>query len=597
MESKSKMEIKNFNGKSFELWKLNMEDILVDRDQWITVDPGTATTGTSADDWKKMDRKAKSTIRLCLSNSVLLNVSEEATTKDLWENLGKLYQSKSLVNKLFLRKKMYNLRMRDGDSVAEHLNAFITVVSQLVFVEIKISYEDKCISLLCSLAESWDSLVVAIGSNTTSLKFEEVVSYLLSEEMRQNNMEGHSTDALFARGRSQERNRYNFSSGRSKSKGRSKSPGKFVRVCWRCGKEGHYKKQCRSKVEKKKGSEESSSTEENTFKEEGGDKYLASSSTHVDNEAWLIDSGASFHMTSHMEWFCEYEKYDGGNVFLGNDSTTKIIGRGRVKLRLIDGRIRTLPGVLHIPGMDRNLISVSEMEDAGVKTIFEKGTCRMVRGEMVLMKGVRFGTLYKLLEITISDRCNSSIVPDIGVEEERTPTISREKVMSWHQRLGHIGEKSLQLLHGKGMVEGMFNFSLDFYFCEHCLYGKQNRVRFPSGATRAKGISQLVHSDVFGPVSVPSLGKSVYYVSFINDFSRKTWIYFLRKKSEVFDRFKEFKALVENQIEKRIKVLRTDNGGEFCRNEFEEFCKKCGIERQNTTPYTPQQNGVVERMN
>jgi hypothetical protein len=74
---------------------------------------------------------------------------------------------------------------------------------------------------------------------------------------------------------------------------------------------------------------------------------------------------------------------------------------------------------------------------------------------------------------------------------------------------------------------------------------------------------------VFGPVPVPSLGKSVYYVSFIDDFSRNTWIYFLRKKSEVFDKFKEFKALVENQTEKKIKVLRTDNGGEFCRNEFE----------------------------
>jgi hypothetical protein len=74
---------------------------------------------------------------------------------------------------------------------------------------------------------------------------------------------------------------------------------------------------------------------------------------------------------------------------------------------------------------------------------------------------------------------------------------------------------------------------------------------------------------VFGLVPVPSLGKSVYYVSFTDDFSRNTWIYFLRKKSEVFDKFKDFKALVENQIEKKIKVLRTYNGGEFCGNEFE----------------------------
>jgi hypothetical protein len=117
-------------------------------------------------------------------------VSEEATTKDLWDKLGNLYQSKSLVNKIFLRNKLYNLRMRDGDLVEEHLNAFNTVVSQLVSVEIKILDEDKCISLLCSLPDSWDSLVVAIGSNTNFLKFDEVVSSLFLEEMRQKNMEG-----------------------------------------------------------------------------------------------------------------------------------------------------------------------------------------------------------------------------------------------------------------------------------------------------------------------------------------------------------------------------------------------------------------------
>jgi hypothetical protein len=237
------------------------------------------------------------------------------------------------------------------------------------------------------------------------------------------------------------------------------------------------------------------------------------------------------------------------------------------------------------------------MDDARVKTIFEKETYRMVRGAMVLLKGVWFGTLYKLQGSTISDGCNSSIVPDIGVEEEITPTVFGKKVMSWHQILGHIGEKGLQLLHGKGMVEGMSNYSLDFDLCEHYVYGKQNRVRFPSGAMRTEGILQLVHSDVFGPVSVPSLGKSMYYVSFIDEFSRNTWIYFLRKKSEIFDKFKEFKALVENQTEKRIKMLRTDNGGEFCGNEFEELCKKCSIASQKTTPYTPQNNGVVERMN
>jgi hypothetical protein len=98
--------------------------------------------------------------------------------------------------------------------------------------------------------------------------------------------------------------------------------------------------------------------------------YLDSLSTHVDHEAWLVESSAYFHMTPHREWLCEYERYVGGNVFLGDDSTTKIIGRGKDKLRLIDGTIRTLPGVLNIPGLARNLISISKMDDVGVKKIF-----------------------------------------------------------------------------------------------------------------------------------------------------------------------------------------------------------------------------------
>ena len=92
----------------------------------------------SDEDWKKLDRKAKSTIWLCVSYSVLLNVSGEATAKTLWEKLGTLYQSKSLVNKLFLWKKLYNLRMKDGDSVTEHMNALNIVITQLLYVDVEI---------------------------------------------------------------------------------------------------------------------------------------------------------------------------------------------------------------------------------------------------------------------------------------------------------------------------------------------------------------------------------------------------------------------------------------------------------------------------
>ena len=99
--------------------------------------------------------------------------------------------------------------------------------------------------------------------------------------------------------------------------------------------------------------------------------------------------------------------------------------------------------------------------------------------------------------------------------------------MIWHQRLGHVGEKGLRALQGKGMAEGMNDCTLDFDLCENCIYGKHNQVIFASCATREKGILELIHSDVFGPMFVPSLGRSVYYVSCIDDFSKNTWIYFL----------------------------------------------------------------------
>jgi hypothetical protein len=96
----------------------------------------------------------------------------------------------------------------------------------------------------------------------------------------------------------------------------------------------------------------------------------------------MVEPGASFHVTPQKEWFYEYKRYYGGDVFLGDESTSKIIGLGKLKLNLMDGRIRTFPGIMYIPILARNLIFVRKMDDAGVKTIFEKETYRMVRQAM-----------------------------------------------------------------------------------------------------------------------------------------------------------------------------------------------------------------------
>jgi hypothetical protein len=118
-------------------------------------------------------------------------------------------------------------------------------------------------------------------------------------------------------------------------------------------------------------------------------------------------------MTPHREWFYKYERYEGKDVFLGDDSTTNIFGQERVRLILQDGRARTLPGVLHIPSLVRNLLFVRKMSDAGVHTIFQNDFCKMVIGAMVLMKGVQIGTLYKLLGSVDWTGCNNIVVPKV----------------------------------------------------------------------------------------------------------------------------------------------------------------------------------------
>uniref|UniRef100_A0A2N9G770 Integrase catalytic domain-containing protein n=1 Tax=Fagus sylvatica TaxID=28930 RepID=A0A2N9G770_FAGSY len=165
-------------------------------------------------------------------------------------------------------------------------------------------------------------------------------------------------------------------------------------------------------------------------------------------------------------------------------------------------------------------------------------------------------------------------------------------------RLGHLNFGGLKLLAKTKMVRGLPSIEHPNQLCEGCLFGKQSRKSFPKEAsTRANKPLQLVHADVCGPIKPSSLGKNNYFLLFIDDFSRKTWIYFLKQKSKVFGAFKKFKAFVEKQSDQEIKALRSDRGGEFTSNEFKEFCETNGIRRPLTVPRSPQQNGVAERKN
>ncbi|MCP4490581.1 MAG: DDE-type integrase/transposase/recombinase, partial [Gammaproteobacteria bacterium] len=173
-----------------------------------------------------------------------------------------------------------------------------------------------------------------------------------------------------------------------------------------------------------------------------------------------------------------------------------------------------------------------------------------------------------------------------------------DKALLWHRRFGHLGQQNLQKLVKEELVRGMdMHLPTELPFCADCTDGKMHRLPFPKSTTRASEVLGLVHSDVCGKLDPISLGGAQYFVTFIDDKSRYARVYFIRHKSEVFTKFKEFKCLAEKETGQKLKVLRTDNGGEYTSREMQEFLKNEGIKHHLTVPKTPEQYGVAERLN
>jgi hypothetical protein len=206
--------------------------------------------------------------------------------------------------------------------------------------------------------------------------------------------------------------------------------------------------------------------------------------------------------------------------------------------------------VIYVPGLKKNLLSISTLDKKGFRLAFIDGQVLMwPRGKTlndVVVIGVEEGGLYKL-----KGNSNSSMVHDIVNPSEL-----------WHRRFSHLHYKYLPVV--RKMVTGLpeIQTELDGVF-KGCAEGKNVNHSFPNSDNRAKGFLDIVHSDVCGLMSEDSLTVYVYYVYLIDDHSCKSWIYLLKGENEVFGKLKEFKALVENLTEKNIKTFRSENGGEF----------------------------------
>ena len=148
------------------------------------------------------------------------------------------------------------------------------------------------------------------------------------------------------------------------------------------------------------------------------------------------------------------------------------------------------------------------------------------------------------------------------------------------------------------MVDGSPLMKSSEGVCNGCLVGKNLERRYEvEKARRFPSTLDLVHSDVSEPMPTSSMNGSKYFLTFIDYYSTYYWIYFLKKKSEVFETFTIFKALAENTLGKNIKALRSYNGGEYIKREFQHLCASAGIQMQHSVPYTPHQDGVAKRKN
>lgn len=168
----------------------------------------------------------------------------------------------------------------------------------------------------------------------------------------------------------------------------------------------------------------------------------------------------------------------------------------------------------------------------------------------------------------------------------------------WHARLGHVNFGTMKSMVQRELVLGMPHIDVEREICSSCLLGKQTRYVFPQTTTyRSSKKLELIYGDLCGPITPSTIGGNRYIFVFIGDYSRYMLTILLKEKSEVFEKFKRFKKLVEQDTMTSINTFRIDRGGEFVSREFNSYCEESGIKRHLTASYSPQQNGFVERRN
>jgi hypothetical protein len=511
--------------------------------------------------------RALATIVLSVDPSLLYLIGDPEDPIVVWKKLADQFQKKTWVNKLQLRRKLHSLRLKEGDCVQEHVKAMTEVFDALSVVGDPIKEEDRVVFLLASLPESYDMLVTALEANAEVPQMEVVTERLLHEERKlkdrstADDTSGSGEKGMLGKHRTQKR----------------KGP-----KCYHCGKIGHIQRNCSELHSSERKSHKSTKANHSEVRHRDAGSsdsedtgLMASHALSVSQkEGWIVDSGATSHMCKDRSSFTELHTLEEPlDVKLGDGHSLKATDKGTVilNMRLPNGKTRKckLNNVLYVPSLSCNLLSVSKATQYSKVTKFGKVACHILDSNRKLIaRATKIGSLYHL---------DVETTPEMASVADK-----QEKEAIWHRRFGHLGTNSLQKLAREQLVNS-FDYSAEkkVSFCESCVQGKHHKSTFPTNKTkRAREPLDLVHSDVCGKLNGKSLSGAEYFLTFIDDKTRYVWVYILKRKAEVFTRFLEWKSMVG----RKLKTLRSDNGGEYTSRDFESCLKMEGIRHELTVP-------------
>jgi transposase InsO family protein len=313
---------------------------------------------------------------------------------------------------------------------------------------------------------------------------------------------------------------------------------------------------------------------------------LSNGSSSDKTDGWCLDTGATHHMTGRRELFTQLDSDVRDSGKFRDASGVEIKGVGSIIFVAESGEHRLLTGVYYIPALRNFIISLGQLDESGSRVEIKDGVMRIWDRHHRLLAKVTRGTnrLYVLNMQVAQPLCLAARWDD--------------EVWQWHERFGHLHFEALKRLSAKGMVRGLPSLDHVEQFCDVCVLMKQRRLPFPQQSSfRATERLELVHRDLCGLVTPATPGGRRYFLLLIDDLSRYMWVVVLGSKGEVVDAIRHAQAAVEVECGRKLHMLRTNNGGEFMVAEFASYCADEGVQCDYSAPYSPQQNGVIERRN